>query len=45
LRPSAAKARELFFRFDLLRTHRDQKIDAPIVLVKWYDWTRCQRPT
>jgi len=23
-----------------LRTHRDEKIDAPIVLVKWYDWTK-----
>lgn len=23
-----------------LRTHRDEKIDAPIVLIKWYDWTK-----
>jgi hypothetical protein len=23
-----------------LRTHRDEKIDAPVVLVKWYDWTK-----
>ena len=30
----------MFFRFRLLRKHRDEKIDAPVVLVKWYDWTR-----
>jgi hypothetical protein len=23
-----------------LRVHRDEKIDAPVVLVKWYDWTK-----
>ena len=23
-----------------MRTHRDEKIDAPVVLVKWYDWTK-----
>jgi hypothetical protein len=23
-----------------VRTHRDDKVDAPVVLVKWYDWTK-----
>ena len=23
-----------------MRSHRDEKIDAPVVLVKWYDWTK-----
>jgi len=23
-----------------LRTHRDENIDAPVVLVRWYDWTK-----
>lgn len=23
-----------------MRTHRDEKIDAPAVLVKWYDWLK-----
>jgi hypothetical protein len=22
------------------RTHRDEKTDAPVVLVEWYDWTK-----
>jgi len=23
-----------------LHTHRDEKIDAPVVLIKWYDWLK-----
>lgn len=23
-----------------MRKHREEKIDAPVVLVKWYDWTK-----
>ena len=23
-----------------MRTHRDEKIDAPVVLVKWYDFVK-----
>jgi len=30
----------VIFRVSALRTHRDEKIDAPVVLIKWYDWTR-----
>ena len=31
------RARELYFA---VHTHRDDKVDAPVVLVKWYDWTK-----
>lgn len=23
-----------------MRTHRDEKTDAPVVLIKWYDWVK-----
>lgn len=23
-----------------MHTHRDEKIDAPVVLIKWYDWLK-----
>jgi len=32
----ATDARVIF----ALRTHRHEKTDAPVVLVKWYDWTK-----
>ena len=33
----AAGARVAFFA---VRTHRDEQVTAPVVLVKWYDWTK-----
>ena len=23
-----------------MRTHRDEQVTVPVVLVKWYDWTK-----